>query len=78
MGDRQVRQVRQVKRGWQRVALMEFSKYLRAEDMKSCCWKGAHPGVETPVIPDALDNPTQTMHHKALQRITGVVLFGGF
>ena len=23
--------------------------------MKSCCWKGAYPGVETPVTPDVLD-----------------------
>jgi len=23
--------------------------------MNDCCWKGAHPGVETPLIPDEVD-----------------------
>ena len=34
---------------------IKFPKILRAEYMKSCCWKGAYPGVEAPITPDELD-----------------------
>jgi hypothetical protein len=55
---RQVRQVRRVTLWFLGFAFIENSKILRAEYMKSCCCKGAHPGVEapiTPVEPDVLD-----------------------
>jgi hypothetical protein len=35
---------------------MEVKKNIRAEYMKSCCWKGAYtPGQETQVTPDVVD-----------------------
>ena len=34
---------------------MEISKILWAEYMKSCCWKGAYPGVDIGQQPDEVD-----------------------